>query len=67
MINKYINSIDVWHHSDGSPQYIFKGDGQGDFEHICYNVESKKILEDYVEYLDTQLDYVKNCIENYRE
>lgn len=64
-IEIFINSIDPFFNEPN--RFIFKGDGHGDFEIICDSVANKKILEDYVEYLETQLQYVNTCIENYKE
>ena len=44
---------------------MYHGDGTGDFERITDSVESKKLLEDYEEYLLGQLIYTKELINNY--
>jgi hypothetical protein len=59
MIEKYITEISVNTTFDGKPYYSYHGDGQGDFEQIRSTIKSVKLLDDYEEYLNTQLEYVK--------
>lgn len=56
----FINTISV-----NNNCYMYHGDGTGDFERITDSVESKKLLEDYEEYLLGQLIYTKELINNY--
>ena len=60
MIENFINEISVVNTtSDGEPIYFYHGDGQGDFEKMYSKIKSIKLLDDYEEYLNTQLEYIK--------
>jgi hypothetical protein len=60
MIEHYINCIDAVNATfDGEPVYLYKGDGQGDFEKTYSKIKSVKLLNDYEEWLTTQLEYVR--------
>ena len=58
MIENFINSIDVVD-IYGEPLYYYKGDGSGDFEKIHPRIKSVKLLDDYEEWLETQIEYVR--------
>lgn len=60
MIENFINCIDVVNTTfDGEPVYLYRGDGHGDFEKINSKIKSVKLLNDYEEWLTTQLEYVR--------
>ncbi len=60
MIENFVNSISVVNTTlDGEPVYYYHGDGTGDFEQMSRRIKSVKILDDYEDYLRTQLNYVE--------
>lgn len=60
MIENFINNISVVNATwDGDPIYYYHGDGHGDFEKMSRHVKTVKLLNDYEEYLQTQLEYVR--------
>ena len=60
MIENYINCIDVVNTTfDGEPVYLYRGDGHGDFEKRSSKIKSVKLLDDYQEWLETQMEYLK--------
>jgi len=60
MIENFITEISVVNTTfDGEPVYFYHGDGHGDFEKMYSKIKSTKLLDDYEEYLNTQLEYVK--------
>lgn len=60
MISVFINKITVVNTTfDGDSVYFYHGDGTGDFEQMSRHVKSFKLLDEYEEYLQTQLDYVR--------
>lgn len=59
MIENFINSIDEINSTGGNPMYIYRGDGHGDYEKMYSKIKSVKLLDDYEEYLITQLEYVR--------
>lgn len=60
MISDFINSISIVNTTiDGEPLYYYHGDGHGNFEKMSRHVKNVKILNDYEEHLQTQLEYVR--------
>ncbi len=60
MIEIFVNSISVDDTTiDGEPVYYYHGDGTGDFERMSRRIKCVKILDDYEDYLRTQLNYVE--------
>ena len=56
MIENFINSIEKVYMSES---YLFKGDGTGDYEKIDSKIKSIQLLNDYREWLITQMEYVQ--------
>lgn len=68
MINDFINKISVINATyDGEPLYYYHGDGQGDYEMVFRHIKNIKLLDDYEEYLQTQLHYVRTLREKETE
>ena len=64
MIEHYINEISVVNTTfDGEPVYFYHGDGHGDFQKMYSKIKSVKLLDDYEEYLNTQLEYARTLRE----
>lgn len=60
MIQDFITEISVVNTTfDGEPVYFYHGDGHGDFQKMYSKIKSVKLLDDYEEYLNTQLEYIK--------
>jgi len=59
MIENFITSIDLLNATGGNPMYIYRGDGHGDWEYMYSTIKSVKLLDNYEEYLTTQLEYVR--------
>lgn len=47
---------------DGTKEFIFYGDGFGDFEQMTNFVYDKQILLDYIEYCNRQIELVNDYI-----
>ena len=61
MIENFINSIEKVYMSES---YLFKGDGTGDYEKIDSKIKSVQLLNDYREWLMTQLAYIESIQES---
>ena len=60
MISIFINKISIVNTTfDGDPIYYYHGDGHDDFEKMSRYIKSVNLLNDYEEYLQTQLEYVR--------
>ena len=66
-IEMYINRIDDWDNSDGTKEYIIRGDGVGDFEKLGSGIPELSILYDYLDYLEEQRNKVNDLIATYYE
>lgn len=64
MIQNFITEISVVNTTvDGEPVYFYHGDGHGDFQKMYSKIKSVKLLDDYEEYLNTQLEYARTLRE----